>query len=270
MKDLWDLMNIWAALNMIVPARLAELVRPYLLRQAGAPFSSGIGAMMVERFFDLTGILTLLGVVLWSTPQIPVVYSFLGKVLVAILACVYALVLLVLLKRDRARAIAGRFFVVFPQRASSIMAQVFDRLIDGLGIMASAGQALLIFVCSIAIWTLFSALTYLFLDAFSVKVPFLVAITVQVFLCFGVALPSAPGFVGTFHAAGRYALALFGVAAVPAVSFATVYHVFSLVACSILGGISYWTGVFNFEQGMFGGRNHTFASRSETVPGISD
>jgi uncharacterized membrane protein YbhN (UPF0104 family) len=50
LKDLWDILNIWGALNMIMPARSAELVRPYLLQQRGAPFSSSLGAVMVERF----------------------------------------------------------------------------------------------------------------------------------------------------------------------------------------------------------------------------
>ena len=62
-KSLWDLLNIWAAANMILPARLGELVRPYLLQQRGASFSSVFGSVMVERFFDLSGLLLLLGVV---------------------------------------------------------------------------------------------------------------------------------------------------------------------------------------------------------------
>jgi hypothetical protein len=126
--------------------------------------------------------------------------------------------------------------------------------------MASAGQCLIIFACSLAIWTLFSGLTYLLLKAFAIDVFFLVAITIQVFLCFGVALPSAPGFVGTFHAVGRYALALFGVAAVPAVSFATVYHVFSLVVSLGLGAISYWASDVRFDRGIVFGSQPDDAS----------
>ena len=61
-------------------------------------------------------------------------------------------------------------------------------------------------------------------------------------------MPSAPGFVGTFHAAGRYALELFGVGAVAAISFATVYHLFSVVICLLLGLISYMTSNFRLES----------------------
>ena len=250
LKDLWDISNIWGALNMVMPARLAEFVRPYLLQQLGASFSSGFGAVMVERFFDLLGLLTLLSLILWRTPQIPAVYAFMGKVLLVGLASGYVVVLLILSHREKVDRLIDRVMGWAPSAAMTFVAGVIRKLIDGLGIMASGKQAFIIFVCSLTIWTLFSGVTYLFLLAFSIEASFLVAITIQVFLCFGVALPSAPGFIGTFHAAGRYALAIFGVAAIPAVSFATVYHCFSLVGSVLLGIISYGTGRFTFDRGL--------------------
>ncbi len=250
LKDLWNVMNIWGALNMVLPARLAELVKPYLLQQWGAPFSSTLGAVLVERFFDLGSLLTLLAVVLWSTPQIPPEYSWLGKVLLGIMLAGYVLVLLVLARRERVQDGVDMLVGWLPERGATLLGGAFRRLIDGLGIMASVGQCLIIFVCSLAIWTVFAGLTYLFLRAFAIDVFFLAAITIQVFLCFGIALPSAPGFVGTFHAVGRYSLALFGVAAIPAVSFATVYHVFSLVVSVLLGLISYWASDIRFDRGI--------------------
>ncbi len=69
---------------MIMPARLGELVRPYLLQQKGASFSSVFGAVLVERFFDLSGLLLLLGVVLLKTPDAPPKFSFFGE---ALLVC---------------------------------------------------------------------------------------------------------------------------------------------------------------------------------------
>jgi uncharacterized protein (TIRG00374 family) len=250
LKDLWDILNIWGALNMIMPARSGELVRPYLLQQRGAPFSSGLGAVMVERFFDLWGLLTLLALVLWTTPHIPRIYSTLGMVLLVILSAGYAAVLLALARKDRVQTTVVKLTSWLPGKASFFLGGVTGRLVEGLGIMANARQALIIFACSILIWSLFAGLTYTFLVAFSIKVPFLVAITIQVLITFGVALPSAPGFIGTFHAAGRYSLALFGVAAVPAIAFATVYHVFSFVMCGLLGLISYWSGTFRLDFGV--------------------
>jgi uncharacterized protein (TIRG00374 family) len=236
---------------MIMPARLGELVRPYLLRRRGVSFSSGVGAMMVERFFDLSGLLLLLGLVLWTTPQIPRIYSILGQVLLVMLAVGYVLVLLVLARRERVEGVVTRLLSRLPARAAAFLGGIFQRLLDGFGIMASFKQVMILFAYSVFLWVLFSVLTYLFLLAFSIEAEFLVAVTIQVFICLGVALPSAPGFIGTFHAAGRYALTLFGVKAVVAVSFATVYHLFSFVLCLVLGLVSYLTSEFRFDQAMF-------------------
>jgi uncharacterized protein (TIRG00374 family) len=245
-KDLWDVTNIWGALNMALPARLAEFARPYLLRQSGAAFSSVVGAVVVERLFDLMGILTLLAVVLWAAPEVPPHYAALGELMLGALVGMYGFTLLVLARKERALAFLDRVLSLAPERAAAFVSGAATRLIEGLGVMASATNAAVIFLCSVLIWTLFSLLTYLFLKAFAITVPFVGAIAVQVLLCFGVALPAAPGFVGTFHAAGRYGLALFGVAALPALSFATVYHAFSLASCFLLGAVSYRWGTYSF------------------------
>lgn len=252
-KVLWDLLNLWAAASIIMPARLGELVRPYLLQQYDVPFSSSFGSVMVERFFDLSSLLLLLGIVLWTTPQVLAEYSILGLVLLFILAGGYCVVLLMLAKRAQATAVMNWLFSPLPGKIRDFLGSIIDRLLDGFGIMASFRQAAIVFTCSVLIWGLFSVMTYLFLLAFSIDAPFLVAVTIQVFICFGVALPSAPGFVGTFHAAGRYALALFGINPVVAVSLATVYHLFSILICLGLGIVSYFTGELSFDRKLFGG-----------------
>ncbi|MDR3603136.1 MAG: lysylphosphatidylglycerol synthase transmembrane domain-containing protein [Syntrophaceae bacterium] len=252
-KSLWDLLNIWAAANMILPARLGELVRPYLLQQRGASFSSVFGSVMVERFFDLSGLLLLLGAVLLKTPDAPPRFSFLGMFLLICLVLGYVLVLTILIKKDKALSVLNKIFSILPRKAGEFIEGALEKLIDGLGIMASPKQALIIFLYSVVLWLLFSSTTYLFLLAFSIDAPFLVAVTIQLFIALGVALPSAPGFIGTFHAAGRYALALFGIGAIVAVSFATVYHLFSLVVSISLGLISYLTSDFRLDQKVFSG-----------------
>jgi len=254
-KDLWDILNLWAAASMIMPARLGELVRPYLVRQSGGSFSSAFGGVIVERFFDLSSLLLLLAIILWKTPQVPPIYTSIGQVMLVILALGYAIVLLVLARREKVQAAVTFLLSWLPHKAAAFLGTIFQKLLDGFGIMASFKQVLIIFAYSLTIWVLFSTMTYLFLLAFSIQAPFLVAVTIQVFICFGVALPSAPGFIGTFHAAGRYALTLFGVQAIAAVSFATVYHLFSLIMCLLLGLFSYWTSHFRFDSAAFSASN---------------
>ncbi len=250
-KDLWDLLNIWAGASILAPARLGELARPYLLRQRGVSFAEGFGAVMVERFFDLLGLLLLLGIVLWRTPQIPKIYSYVGLALLVGLAAGYVVILLLLAYRSTAEALLAKGASILPVRGGDFLQGLFKKLLDGFGIMRSFRQSLIIFGYSVLLWVLFSGLTYVFLLAFSIDPPFLVAVTIQVFICFGVALPSAPGYIGTFHAAAKFALQLFGIQAITAVSFATVYHLFSVTGCLVLACISYWTSDFTLSAQAF-------------------
>ena len=248
LKDSWDLINIWGGLNMVLPARLGEFVKPYFLSRRGVSFSSSIGAVMVERFFDMTALITLLALILWLNPNLPGTYKWTGGVLFCILAAGYVMVLIVLTNRETIISLTDRLLGLLPKRIGSFLTVAAHKLIDGFLIMAGAKQALALFIYSMLLWLLFSAMTYVFLLAFSLEVPFLAAVTIQVLLCLGVALPSAPGFIGAFHAIGRYALQLFGVGAVIAISFATVYHLYTVVSSLILAGISYVTGSFRFDR----------------------
>jgi hypothetical protein len=101
---------------MIMPARLGELVRPPPSADEASPFQ------WYRRYdggavFDLSGLLLLLGFVLWTTPQIPRIYSILGQVLLVMLAVGYVLVLLVSLG-ERVEGVVTRLLSRLPARGS--------------------------------------------------------------------------------------------------------------------------------------------------------
>jgi uncharacterized protein (TIRG00374 family) len=230
LKDLWDLLNIWAGASMIMPARLGELVRPYLLRRRGVSFSSGVGAMMVERFFDLSGLLLLLGLVLWTTPQMPRIYSLLGQVLLVMLAVGYVLVLLVLARRERVEGVVTRLLSRLPARAAAFLGGIFRRLLDGFGIMANFKQVMILFAYSVILWVLFSVLTYLFLLAFSIEARFSWQLPFRCSSVWVLLFHPHPDSSARFMTS-RYADP-FGVSRGGGI-FATVYHLFSFVLCLV-------------------------------------
>jgi len=58
---------------------------------------------------------------------------------------------------------------------------------------------------------------------------------VMIILIVGIAVPTAPGFIGSWHFSCILALGLFGVAKPEALSFAVVYHFLSMMIVVILG-----------------------------------
>ena len=60
-------------------------------------------------------------------------------------------------------------------------------------------------------------------------------------MAFGVAIPSAPGFVGTFHAAAAFALGdVYGVEGARALAFAFGYHFSGWLPVTVIGLAYAW------------------------------
>ena len=75
----------------------------------------------------------------------------------------------------------------------------------------------------------------LYFRAFGLPVPAVGAFLLQGIIGFGVALPSSPGYVGVFEAATRATLALYGIDATRAVSYAVAYHASTFLPVTLLG-----------------------------------
>ncbi len=99
------------------------------------------------------------------------------------------------------------------------------------------GRDLVPFIAlTVAIWGLLLATNLCLFRAFDVTLPLSAAVILQLMLVLGVALPSAPGFVGTFHAAAMGRLLLYGLPRALALSAALVYHA-TIFATLVIAGL---------------------------------
>src|SRR5207253_1523474 len=129
-----------------------------------------------------------------------------------------------------------------PVRFSTALASVgVERVLDGLllvGLMMLAiaspafpGHAQ-IGMISVSRITVGGAVCF---RAFGLAVPPEGALLLQGIIGFGVALPASPGFLGVFEAATRVTLAIYGIDATRAVSYALAYHVSTFLPITLLG-----------------------------------
>jgi uncharacterized membrane protein YbhN (UPF0104 family) len=85
------------------------------------------------------------------------------------------------------------------------------------------------------VWLTGAASLWIAFQAFSIDVPWSAAIMLQSLLAFGVAVQFSPGFFGQWEVVCRYALALYGVPAGPAVSYAFGFHLGGFIPITLLG-----------------------------------
>jgi uncharacterized membrane protein YbhN (UPF0104 family) len=103
---------------------------------------------------------------------------------------------------------------------------VAEGFVAGLAVLRHPGRFAVVVSWSLVLWLV---------NAFHLPVPAEAALTLQGLIGFGVALPSSPGFFGPFEAATRVALAIYGIGAEQAVSYAVAYHIAGFLPITLLG-----------------------------------
>ncbi len=131
-------------------------------------------------------------------------------------------------------AICGRLTGWLGEGISSWITDKASRFAAGLGALSRPTRVAAGISLSWAYWLVGIAGLGTALAAFDIDLPWYAPAVVIVFITFGVALPSAPAFVGTFHYFAMLALTLMGVEQELAVSFAIVVHAFGVVPFTLL------------------------------------
>ena len=101
--------------------------------------------------------------------------------------------------------------------------------------LKSPGRFLGVVGWSVVQWLVNAAAFAVCFRAFGLAVPAEGAFLLQGIIGLGVALPASPGFVGVFEAATRVTLAIYGIDATRAVSYAVAYHVATFLPITLMG-----------------------------------
>jgi glycosyltransferase 2 family protein len=220
---LWVITAVaYMAINLL-PVRLGEVVRPWLLsRRSHVSFSNVVGNIVVEKtldsviivFYILAGLLMVENLPLWVRR---------GALFPAVAAAI--LVSLVLLFWWRGEAFVDRWVLhLLPQRFGRNLKRVLASMADGMRVIPNPGLLLAVFLVSLSLWFLPILSSYIMILAFDLHVPFSAALVVFIFVGFGTALPNLPGMIGPYQYACQLALGLFGVSDVDGLAYGLVLN----------------------------------------------
>jgi len=236
--------------NNILPARIGELVRAYILGDREKISKTAcLATLVVERLFDGFAILLLfLGVLLFMpfpetaaplflTPdRIKMIgwFSFLFYFLV--------LVILILMRfhNQLLNRLIGQVLRPFPTRVSDRILEIINSFVFGLEILRRGKDILIIKGYSLFLWIVLTLCVYLLFLGFGLHLTLLQAFFVEIILIFGVSIPSAPGYIGTFHWACAAGLAFFGIEPNLAKTFSIILWLCYFVPITLLGIILLW------------------------------
>jgi hypothetical protein len=237
LRRLWVVTAVaYMAINLL-PARLGEVVRPWLLsRRAPVTFSNVVGNLVVEKTMDavvlllymLTGLLTIANLPAW------VRRGALFPTAVAV-----ALVVLVVLLWWRGEAFVDRWVLrLLPERFGAGLRRVLGAIIAGMQVLPNPALLLAVFLVSLALWFVPILSSYIVMRAFAFAVPFGAAVVVFIFIGLGTALPNVPGMIGPYQYACVLALELFGVDKVDALAYGLVLNALQFFTIVLQGLIA--------------------------------
>lgn len=232
---IFSITNVGFLAIVSIPARLGELVKPYLIsRKSRITMGSALGTIFIERMMDIIAVLIIAATVFFTVP-LPVSLSRSGLTLFLLTIFVILFALLIFFRKEKVKTIVAPFLKIFPIRYVSLMEKLMDQFRESFKVVKNPALLISISITSLFIWLADALAIYLLLLAFHFDLPITAAFVIMVILIAGIAIPSAPGFIGNWHYACVLGLSLYQIAKTSALSFAILYHAISIGIIIILG-----------------------------------
>jgi len=232
------------AANSILPARLGEFVRAnYIGHQEGIKSSSALGTLVVERLFDGFTLLLILMIGVMGT-TFPEQWQSISKSLRGtgfILLAGYVLIIVFIIgfkyKADSFLSIFDRLLFFLPSHFRLKIRDTIWNFSLGLVLVKDPMRIFQTICFSFLLW--FSALCQIEFTEQSIglNLPFIATFLIMAMASLGVMIPSAPGFIGTFHLAVQYGFMFYGISKELALSAAILWHAAMIFPTIIAGFI---------------------------------
>jgi glycosyltransferase 2 family protein len=218
--------------NTVLPARLGEPMRAVIAaRRERIGMTEALGSVLVERLVDIA----MLAVVGFTAALIVAGPAWTIQLLGAAAAVgVAGMLVLLTVGLEPLLRLADR--VGLGNRP--VVRDLAARFVATLGGRSRRGALLAAAGISVAAWILDAGSFWLAAHAVGVDLPYLAAAVVDGVSVMGTALPSAPGFVGTFDLAASGTAGALGVPGAQALAMAVVVHVMTLVPLALGGAVS--------------------------------
>jgi uncharacterized protein (TIRG00374 family) len=241
--------------NNILPARLGEFVRAYILaRREGLKTPAVFASLVIDRLFDGFTVMLMLVITLF-TINLPhgmedagTAVRAGGIVMFLLYAGVIAFLFLLKLQTSRTVAVVAWFLKPLPNSLSERMVALLVSFISGIGISVKGGHLSAILLLSIMTWVCCVLPVDFVLQGFGINLPITASMFIMVLLVFAVMVPASPGFIGTYHYACYKGLSVFGISETTSVSIALIIHGTTFFPVIAAGFYHLWKEGLSFKS----------------------
>jgi uncharacterized protein (TIRG00374 family) len=245
---LFGVLMVGFATNNVLPARLGEFARAYLLRQkTGLRKTFVLASIFLERVFDglaLVAVILVLSAVVkppgWDQEtDVAAMVSLLELLATVIFVGVTVMIAAVLIRRDLSTRLVGSVAGMLPGRVARFVNGAFGAFVNGLSSMRRPKVVLATAVLSLVVWAIEWTAYVMIASAFNLGLSGIqlaaACALLLVVVNLGIMVPAAPGYVGTFQVFAVAALAVWGVPREQALAVAIVAHLAQYVLVTAIG-----------------------------------
>jgi uncharacterized protein (TIRG00374 family) len=232
-RDTFTALLIGLFVNNVLPARIGEVARGYVLsKRTRLSFTVGFSTVLLDRFFDLTGLLliTLIFMPRHSLP--PMVYKALLLLVLLLLICVAGIILLS--REGVARHVSGKLLSLEKSFLNRLAHRVIE-IQENLKRISSPLMLVSLVLISFVSWMSMSTALYVVAVALGVPVSFSYIPFVCALLNMGLTVPSSPGYVGVYQFLLVYLLGIFGIPKTQAFTISILYHASWFIPYIVIG-----------------------------------
>lgn len=247
-KRLFPLTVIGYAVNNLLPFRIGELVRAYLVgEKEHVSKTAALGTIVVERIFDG---LALVFLVVAISLFIPMGEWLKGITILMTGLFLGFLALFVFLAASPVwtQKILDWIACCLPQRLGQPLRGLATHFVTGIKILHSPKRLLVVFGYSLLLWSIEAAMSWVLAFSFSVRQPYPVFLIGTATANLAITLPTTQGGIGPFEYFYKQSLVIFGTPDSLATTYAVVLHVVLLVPLILLGLVYLWTEHLSFSQ----------------------
>jgi uncharacterized membrane protein YbhN (UPF0104 family) len=216
--------------NNVLPGRAGELVRShYLGDREGTSRVSVLGTVLVERILDVVALLLISAVAWWMTGAAPRLAGLLGYGLAGGAAAIGLVIYIVVLPGRRV------FVPWMSGRLPEPVISIATRLRAGFLVVRDPRTLAFSGLLTLCAWATTAAVFAAAAGAIGFEISPAQVLLIAAATNLATAIPSAPGYVGTFEFAVVATAGAIGLPAAPALAMAVLVHVAILLTTSVGG-----------------------------------
>jgi len=261
LREVLRVLLISQMLNTIIPARVGELSRAYMIGKQGPGSAFILGTVALEKLIDIilylilfVFLVLLMPVPAWiSQPIYPFAIISIGSFITALLISRYQHELLGLLTRS---------LHWVPQRFHERITRLIGSALASLTILKDWRSSLAVAWWSAIIWITAVLNNYLVFGALGIAAPPPAALLVMIVLQAGIAIPSVPGKIGVFQYLCILALDVFAIDRILSLSYGVLLHAVVFLPTTATGVLLLWASGLTLR----GSAAIAISDSSDTLP----